>query len=284
MQLTRGARPIKLQPILDHYQAHKYNDVTLAEYADAWRTWLTTSSLKYLAGLERFPYADYTAGTSQTFDHFVLKYTSTREIAVLPGDFQYHACMSRHNKFTYLTEPTVSAGQALIISFPFSDLGSEHPEMRNLFEQCNQLGVPVCLDLAYWGVAKQVRLDLDKYPCIKEITASLSKPFYTLENHRIGIRFTRDYCDDGISMTNEVNMQNTYSMSLGVDFMKTFDADWIWNQYQTRYFAVCEELNLISTDTIIFALGDQHRHKEFNRGVANKYRVCVSTYLENLNG
>jgi hypothetical protein len=138
--------------------------------------------------------------------------------------------------------------------------------------------------LAYWGVAKQVRLDLDKYPCIKEITASLSKPFYTLENHRIGIRFTRDYCDDGISMTNEVNMQNTYSMSLGVDFMKTFDADWIWNQYQTRYFAICEELNLISTDTIIFALGDQHRHKEFNRGVANKYRVCVSTYLENLNG
>ena len=46
------------------------------------------------------------------------------------------------------------------------------------------------------------------YPCITDVTCSLSKPFFTLENHRVGIRWTRDYVDDGVSMLNEVSMQN----------------------------------------------------------------------------
>ena len=281
--LIKGARPIKLQRILDHYNAFKYKYVGIAEYAHTWRTWLTDTQLKQLTGLDSFLYADYVCGTSQTFDHFVLKHTGTREIVVLRGDFQYHACMSRPNKFKYLTKAKVTAGQALIISLPFSDLGIEHPDFRDLLEQCNKLDVPVCLDLAYWGIAKHIHLNLDDYPCIKEITASLSKPFYTLENHRVGIRFTRTYNNDGISMINEVKMQNNYSMSLGVDFMRAFPADWIWSHYYKQYAEVCNELDLHPTNTIIFALGDETRHSEFNRGIPNNYRVCVSDYLQDIN-
>jgi hypothetical protein len=109
----------------------------------------------------------------------------------------------------------------------------------------------------------------------------LSKPFYTLENHRVGIRFTRDYVDDGISMLNEVNMQNKYSMALGVHYMKQFGPDWNWETYQTRYNEVCDQYNLHPTDTVIFGLGDEVRHSEFNRGVPGNYRVCISEYLNN---
>jgi hypothetical protein len=274
MTLIKGARPIKLSKVLEHYQAHKFNNLGLDYYTSVWRSWLTSTRLKNITGLDTFKYSDYTCGTSQTFDHFVIKH-ARREIAVLKGDFQYHACIARPNQFTYIDD-TVHSGQALIISLPFSDLGHEHPKFKSILNQCNQLRVPVCLDLAYWGIAKNIEIDLNQYPCITEITSSLSKSFYTLENHRVGVRFSREYQNDGISMINEVKMQNTFSMSLGVHFMEKYSADWEWQELGDQYQAICLQNNLKTTDTLIFALGDQERHANFNRGVAGNFRVCIS--------
>jgi hypothetical protein len=274
MTLIKGARPIKLSEVFDHYRTHKFNNVELKHYTELWRNWLTSNKLKTIIGLDEFKYADYTCGTSQTFDHFVIKHAS-KEIAVLRGDFQYHACISRPNQFTYIDD-TVHSGQALIISLPFSDFGNEHPKFKSILDQCNQLGIPVCLDLAYWGIAKNMHIDLTQYPCITEITSSLSKPFYTLENHRIGVRFSREYQNDGISMINEVKMQNTFSMSLGVHFMEKYSADWAWEELSNQYQNICIQNNLTTTDTLIFALGDQERHTDFNRGIVGNFRVCIS--------
>ena len=139
-----------------------------------------------------------------------------------------------------------------------------------------QHGVSVCLDLAYWGIAKNVSIDFDQYPCIVEVTASLSKPFYVLENHRVGVRFCKNYPNDGVSMLNQVNMQNIYSMSLGIHFMEKFSADWLWQKLNHQYQDICTAHQLVPTDTIIFALGDEQRHKEFNRGIDHNFRICIS--------
>ena len=148
---------------------------------------------------------------------------------------------------------------------------------------CMDFDIPVCLDLAYWGISKNVHIDLDMYTCIKEVTCSLSKPFFTLENHRVGIRFTRDYVDDGITMLNDVNMQNKYSMSLAKHYMEHYTPDWNWETYANKYQEVCHNLDLVWTDTIIFGLGDEERHKEFSRGVNGNYRVCISNHLGDIN-
>lgn len=279
MTLTKGARPVKLSKVFDHYQTHQFRNIELYDYAELWREWLTSNKSKTIAGLDQFKHADYTCGTSQTFDHFIIKHAQ-REIAVLRGDFQYHACVARSNRFTYIDD-AVHAGQALIISLPFSDFGFEHPKFKSILNQCNQLAVPVCVDLAYWGIAKNTHIDLDQYPCITEITSSLSKAFYTLENHRVGVRFTREYQNDGISMINEVKMQNTFSMSLGMHFMEKYSADWAWQELCQQYEAICLQNNLRTTDTVIFALGDQERHSNFSRGIENNFRVCISELFLN---
>jgi hypothetical protein len=280
MTLTKGARPVKLSKVFDHYQTHQFHNIELYDYAQLWRAWLTSTKSKTIEGLDQFKHADYTCGTSQTFDHFVIKHAQ-REIAVLHGDFQYHACVARFNQFAYIDD-TVHAGQALIISLPFSDFGFEHQKFKSILNQCNQLAVPVCLDLAYWGIAKNTHIDLDQYPCITEITSSLSKAFYSLENHRVGVRFTRQYQNDGISMINEVKMQNTFSMSLGMHFMEKYSADWAWQELCQQYEDICLQNNLRTTDTVIFALGDQQRHSSFSRGIENNFRVCISELFQNI--
>lgn len=283
-QAVRGARPIVNSAVKEHYDSFKFKPVGLDDYANVWRNWLTFTDDKTIQGLDNFKFADYTQGTSQTFDQFVLRHCHQREIVTLKGEFQYHGCISKalryrnvdHDNYYFFAERGL---QALMISAPFSDFGCIHPKFDEIMQICDQLDIPVCLDLAYWGISKNVHIDLDQYPAIKEVTCSLSKPFYTLENHRVGIRFTRDYVDDGVSMLNEVAMQNNYSMSLGVHYMREFGPDWNWATFGERYESVCNQLNLVYTDTVIFGLGNEIDHAEYNRGVPGNYRVCITKYL-----
>lgn len=281
MSYTRGARPVKHTAIKSWYEKHQYRDVSLTEYSKVWRNWLEFSEKNSIRGLDDFQYVDYTQGTSQTFDHFILRHAGNRQIIALVGEFQYHACASKHINFKNFEvighlDPD---SHALIISVPFSDYGCQHPDFDRIMDLCTVMQIPVCLDLAYWGIAKNTHLDLAQYPTVEVVTSSLSKPFYTLENHRVGVRFTRQYMDDGISMLNEVNMQNKHSMSLGVHYMTHFSPDWNWQTFGDAYDSVCNDLGLFYTDTVIFGLGDEERHKEFNRGIPNNYRVCISNYL-----
>lgn len=282
---ARGARPIKSLDVDAHYCTHVFVSSSLENYSSVWRTWLQNSTDKSLVGLEKFMYADYTQGTSQTFDHFVLRHSRSRKIVNLIGDFQYHSCIAKKINFQVLTSfNELKSDQALILSIPFSDYGKLHPDIDLILTKCNELGIPVCADLAYWGISKNIRLDLDKYHCITEVTSSLSKSFYTLENHRIGIRFSKDYLDDGISMLNEVQMQNLYSMSLGIHYMQKFSADWNWQQHSPRYLQICQELELETTDTIIFGLSSSNKYFYLNRGIPDNHRVCISSLLkENIN-
>lgn len=279
MKHQKGARPIECKTVLHHHAKHKLKDVSLDQYTQCYRHWLSNSTDKIIHGLDDFRHVDFSQGTSHVFDHFVLKHAK-RQIVFFAGEFQYHRCISKtinHRLLHSIEELTPE--QALIISFPFSDTGNKHVKFDQIMSTCEYLNIPVCLDLAYWGIAKDLQLNLSLYNCITEITCSLSKPFWTLETHRIGIRFSRDYLDDGISMLNEVNMANRFSMSLGVWFMEKFDNSFCWRRYRDRYYAVCEEMDLTPTSTVIFGLGDQQRHQEYNRGLNNNYRICISEYL-----
>ena len=288
MPAVRGASPIVNSEIGEfHKKLQIDNYPTLEEYTNIWREWLNYSQTKSLLGLEKFNFADYTQGTSQSFDQFILRHSKDREIIVLSGDFQYHACLGKHVEFSYVDYPHHLEGiirgpglHALLISAPFSDFGVIHPDFEQLMQICNVHDIPVCLDLAYWGISKNIHINLNDFPAIEEVTCSLSKPFYTLENHRVGVRFTKDYVDDGVSMLNEVKMANNYSMALGVEYMKNYTPDYNWEKFKNKYEDICFEQDLVFTDTVIFGLGDEVRHAEFNRGINANYRVCVSEWLQ----
>lgn len=273
----RGARPIRCQIIRDHYTSSP-DLIDLYTYLSVWRSWLYQ-----IQGLDQFSYGDYTQGTAQTFDHFVLRHAESRTVATLPGEFQYHGVMAAGHHAVLLPNELLSRRDvALIISVPFSDLGTVHPDLDQLLSHCDRSEIPVCLDLAYWGIYQGPAPDLGQYSCVESVTASLSKAFYTLEQHRVGVRFSRDYLNDGISMINEMHMYNHHSMCLGVHYMKQFSADWNWQYHGARYQDICIDLGLELTDTVIFGLGDSVHYPDHNRGLANNHRVCIAQDLSDI--
>lgn len=283
-KFTKNARPIRSKKVLEHYNNFIYKSVSLNEYSNTWRYWLNNNENSSMLGLEKFSSVDYIQGTTQAFDHFILRHCKTRKIAVLPGEFQYHRCISKDLSFEKINPDNLNLSEdhALIISFPFSGTGKMHFKFEEILTICDKLNVPVLLDLAYWGISNDMVIRLENHPCIQEVVSSLSKPFFPLAAHRIGIRFSKIYLDDGISMLNEVNMQNHYSMSLGVHFMHEFPSGFIWHEFKDRYFEIIYQNAFHATETIIFALSDQPEYEEYNRGVPGLHRICVSLMLDEL--
>ena len=277
--MLKGARPIKDTLVSKTYDSFKHSPLcTIDNYKDLWFKWITSSKLKQIKGLEKFKYSNYSQGTSQSFDNFFIRHSSSKTLTCLIGDFQYHSCLGKHTNFSYFNLSHQPTNCALIISLPFSDYGKTHPNFYEVLEYCNKFDIPVCLDLAYWGISSNISIDLDQYKCVKEVTCSLSKPFYTLENHRIGIRFSREYLDDGISMIDEVKMYNKHSIELGCLFLSTFDCDFIYNKYKVAQLSICADNNLIPTDCVIFGIGGDE-YNQYNRGIDGNNRVCISDLL-----
>lgn len=286
MNFTIGARPIKRKKYLDFYKTAITNlsRVELDEYLATFRRWIVDSKTKTILGLDAFTESHFTNGTSQAFDHFILRHHNKR-IVTFAGEFQYHGAITRHSSIrnrVITSAEQLCSGDAFIISCPFSDLGAKHPLMDEALTQCNLLGIPVLIDLAYWGISKDVMLDLSKNWCVEEVTCSLSKPFWVLETHRIGIRFTRSYIDGGISMINEVGMTNNMSRFLGTEFMNQWSCDAAWEQ-QEEYLTLVNNLNLQPTNCVIFALDRNDKYSEFNRGIVGSNRICISNYLSDTN-
>ena len=239
--------------------------------------WLDKSTLNNLKNLKRFKYASYTHGASQAFDFFYSKYKN-KNFRFFKGDFIYHQLSCRNNyKYEFLDNLKLKKNDAVIISLPFSDSGDKHNKMDEILVICEKKLIPVLIDCAYINLARDIHFDFSKYKCIEEITFSLSKPFFSLDRFRIGIRLKKNFDDDPIDVFNSYDMYNKIGAHLGLSFMNKFSPDENQILYYKKQQNICKEFGLLPSKSIIFGLGD-NKYQSFNRG-GNFNRVCISNLL-----
>lgn len=279
----RGAKPVVDNSIKElitsiNPSADLYNEDIQQEFTHKFYNWITSSKLNSIQGLDDFPNCKLVAGTAQAFDHFYWRHKDKR-FRFFEGEFMYHSAVLKHGgKWAYITdEVPVMPGDVAIISVPFSDYGTTHPDLESVLTQCEKAGVPVLLDFAYYPCTKNINLDLDKYICVTTVTFSISKAFYGAEFLRVGMRLERFETDDGIDVFNSVEMVNRVSLSIASKLIDAYSVDYNWNTYADVYHIVCNENNLEYTDCIMFGLGGEE-YAEYNRGTEVN-RVCVSELI-----
>ena len=147
--------------------------------------WIQKSKLNKLRGIKKFKHVAFVHGTSQSFDFFYAENKSKR-FRCFKGDFFYHVISWKRNnsKFAYLDDGKIKKNDAVVISIPFSDNGYIHNMTNDILEQCDKLGVPVLIDLAYYNLVRELNFNINR-PCISTITFSLSKGYYPLDKLRI---------------------------------------------------------------------------------------------------
>ena len=96
----------------------------------------------------------------------------------------------------------------------------------------------------------------------------------TTNKLRAGMRYSRKYHDDNISIMNQWQQYNFISAYISIQMLKTFEPDYAWNKFGEAYKKLVKEHDGWSeTDCVGFVHGDE-RFSELNRGT-DINRLCI---------
>ena len=237
------------------------------------------SSNNNLVGLEKFNSLAFSLGTTNTFDLFTAT-NPTRRLVSFAGEYIYHNIMQRtiYGNTTTLTHADqIHSNDCVVISCPFADTGEEHPEMNEILARCDQLGVPLLLDMAYINISEGINIDLE-HNCIEAITTSLSKVF-PLGYVRVGMRMKKNNIDDGLDMTTSSDWVNKLGIGMSDCVLEQFDSNFIVNKYKQQQIDMCKQLGVNVSKSVIFGIDNSNKYNEYNRGFKTN-RLCFSKHFE----
>ena len=239
--------------------------------------WIKSTHENVIRGLDNFPVLAYCNGTTEAFDKFYMK-NNSRRFRCYRGEYMYHQATWRNcwPDWKYIEDAPLDPNDAVVLSLPFSNTGNEHPGAQRLLTFCNDLGIPVLIDCAYFGVCSQIIFDFN-YDCITDITFSMSKAF-PVAYHRIGMRLTRTDDDDPLLVSNKIGYTNRYSAELGKQLLNSQTPDAMVELYRDKQEEYCKHLGITPSKTVLFGLDTENKYPEYNRG-GTINRLSLHKYL-----
>lgn len=213
-------------------------------------SWILSSKLNKLTGLEAFSRVDICIGCTQFIDTIYMK----GPVQTLSGDYTYHQRLNPDIKFS---EPgSLIPNVDLIIAMPFPSIGGIHPLMEEILDECQLKNISVHIDGAWVSCCRDIIFDFT-HPAIKSIAISLSKGT-GLGWNRIGLRWTHESEPDAISLMNDFHMNNKVLVIIGLHFIRRLSIDHLWLTHSDRYYKICNDFNLTPTNSIYIALQNGH--------------------------
>jgi hypothetical protein len=234
-------------------------------FLDEYYAWIQTTTLNTITGIDAFKVKSFCQGTTEAFDKFYLK-NNQRRLRYFKGEYMYHQVAGRNyfKEAKFIEDDSLTINDCVIISLPFSDTGNKHARMNEVLEECTKLNIPVLVDYAYLGICSNIDFDLT-YPCITDVTFSLSKTF-PVPHLRIGMRLTKKDDDDALIVTNKTGYTNRLSIQVGLDLIRKWSPDFIPSTYKTRQQQLCADLGVTPSNTVIFGVDTKNKYPEYNRG------------------
>ena len=245
-------------------------------YTDSFINWIKAGTHNQIQGLDGFKYSAYSHGAIEGIQEFIHRHSRHRRIRFSQAEFIINKiiCNSAGLDFLHLEDGPIETNDAILISLPFAGNGGIYPGYDAMIAKCSLLGVPVLLDLAYYGISHGMSIDIT-HPCVTDVTFSLSKPMIT--QLRLGLRLTREYYDDVLQSNSDLKIYNRISTFIGVKLMEKFPCDYIISKYLDNQLDICNNLGITPTATVTLAIGDEKNYKDFYRN--GFYRICTTDEL-----
>jgi hypothetical protein len=263
----------------------------LDEFENYYSTWLSNSKNNTINGLNNFK-PSFSTGTTQSFDSFYIRHRQ-KKFKCLVGEYFYHLKSWISNDFDWAFVNDINDlehGDALVISNPFCDTGNTPPQFDELLNRCESKNIPVLIDSCYYSIASGVDLNLN-YDCIDTVTFGLSKTF-PVANLRIGIRYTKPSIRDGQTLHSDINYNHSLSACIGLELMKAYSADFVYDKYCNKHVEACRDLGLAPSQTVMFASGGVSWSTYNRTTMLREYqlnldpvlfnnRICLNSFYEN---
>lgn len=222
------------------------------QYLFAMDSWINSSKINSIKGLETFSDKDVIIGVTHALDD--LHITHHQSVVILDKTYAYYKRI--RPDITVRTVETLQKGDVLVFEAPFAHYGDLHPNTSEILNRCLELHIPVHIDAAWYGCVRDFKFDYS-HPAIQSVSFSLSKGL-GLGSHRTGIRYSKNRWPGPVTISNDFNMNIISSMWIGMKFMEKFPIDYAQEKYGEAYKLVCEKLNLRPTKAIHIAFKDNH--------------------------
>jgi hypothetical protein len=235
--------------VLDGKLAKDITDNVYTEFKTLVQDYIVQSKLNHIVGLEHFNRVDIINGCTQFIDNLYM----CGPLQVLTGDYRYH---QRLNLAFFKDVGSLIPDIPLLIALPFPRVGEPHSEMNEILSECTRKNIPVHIDGAWITSCRDLDFDFN-HPMIKSVGISLSKGL-GLGWNRIGIRYTRQFVQDSVTIMNDYRMNNRALSMIGIYFLNNLEPDYLWNKYGETYYKICKDFDLVPTKTIHIALRDNN--------------------------
>jgi hypothetical protein len=171
-------------------------------------------------------------------------------IQVLEREYTYHARLNP--TLEYRTIDNLIPYKPLIISQPFF-YGKTHIQMSEILDWCLTLNIPVHVDGAWITATKNIELDFS-HMAIHSFAVSMSKGYGLSGWNRIGVRWTKEYAEDSVTIMNDFVQIPAENVSVGLYFLKNVQPNYLWATHEEHYNKICQDFNLDRTDSIHLAM------------------------------
>ena len=225
---------------------HEQSDL-IPSYLDTIDKWIKSSELNRLEGLDTFPHRDFLIGVTHALDDLHIHYGD--RLAVLEEEYSYHRRIQPQTKVRRVE--TLSEGDVLVISLPYSHIGDIHHNMDEILTICLKKNIPVRIDSAWYGTCRGIHFNYN-HPAIQTVSFSLSKGL-CLGRQRSGIRYSKERKPGPVTVTNDFKFYMESSAWIGLKCMHSFGPDFLQKKYYKFYMEVCNNLNLQPSPTIFIA-------------------------------
>jgi len=272
-----GAWPVNDSELLNFIDSIKTSSSDPVEFLKDYKLWI--SSTHNILGWDNFNHLCFSNGTTESFDKFYHRHLH-RRLRLLKGEYFYHQLMGKKifKEFQWIDHKNVlEKNDVVAISVPFADTGNVPLNLYEILNRCEELKIPVLLDLAYINLATNLELNLN-YKCIDTVTSSLSKVF-PLSHYRIGIRLQQELIDDTLIAYNDNQYVNLHSTGIGHAVIKQYAADYSFQKYRAQQINICAGMSIAPSSCFIFGVDEKDFYKEYNRG-AGTNRLCLSKHFQ----
>lgn len=246
-------------------------------FLEQYLAWIKSTKRNTWIGLDDFAVAAVSNGTSESFDKFYLK-NHPRRFRCFRGEYMYHAASWRNYfpNWCWIEDSDIDTGDAVVLSWPFSDTGGTHDSTQDLLDQCDRLGVPVLIDCAFFGCCAGLEFDL-AHECITDVTFSLSKT-YPVAHARIGMRLTRTDDDDSLLVHHKTGYTNRLAAGIGLAILQHHSPDSNADRWQSKQIELCRTLKITPSPTVLFGIDTNGLYPQYNRGNMTN-RLCLARRL-----
>ena len=269
---SRGVESDRVMSKLRCNLSSLHNPTVLDNYQSQFLTWVNQSKRTSAKGLDKFE-PDFSAGVTQAIDSFLLR-VRNKTVCFFEGEYYYAPvlCNRLGIKYKYIKDASrLHPGDAVILSYPFADTGSEHSKTEQLLNMCDEFGIPVMIDACYWMLGRDLEFDFNRH-CIKSVAFSFSKAF-PVAHARVGVRYTRPGWEDGQTLHKDINYNNRLSADIGLQLMQNFSCDYLIDLYEERYIRLCKLFELHKENSILFATGDSSWSEYSRVTLAKSYGI-----------